>query len=127
MAHFAKLDDNNNVIDVIVIHNNELLDTNGTEREEVGISFLVNWSGGHAQWKQTSYNSNFRKNYAGVGYYYDSDRDAFIPPKPFPSWQLNEETCLWNPPFNSPDNEKIYRWNEEEYKWDEIDSNIHNI
>ena len=127
MAHFAKLDENNIVTDVIVVHNNELLDENGNENEQKGISFLIDWSGGHTNWKQTSYNNSFRKNYAGIGYYYDSDRDAFIAPKPFSSWILNEESCLWEPPLSYPDDGKVYAWNEEEVKWNEVDSNIHTI
>jgi len=95
MAHFAKLDENNNVFEVHCVHNNELLDANGVEREEKGVAFLVNWSGGYPYWKQTSYNGNFRKNYAGIGYTYDSQRDAFIPPKPIEDAVLDEATCQW--------------------------------
>lgn len=92
MAHFAELD-NNIVKQVIVVHNNELLD-NGIESEVKGIAFCQSLFGGI--WKQTSYNGNIRKNFAGIGYTYDQERDAFIPPKPSEgSWILNEETCLW--------------------------------
>ena len=93
MAHFAELNENNIVKQVIVVHNNELLD-NGVESEAKGIQFCQSLFGG--EWKQTSYNGNIRKNYAGIGYTYDEVRDAFIPPKPEEGeWILNEETCLW--------------------------------
>ena len=95
MAHFAKIGLNSKVIAVLVIHNNELLDSNGDEQEVNGITFLTNTTG-WAIWKQTSYNNNIRKNYAGIGYTYDEDRDAFIPPKPSgDGWVLNEDTCQW--------------------------------
>ena len=119
MAHFAKLDENNIVLEVLVVHNNELKDENGEEKEEVGINFLINWSGGHPYWKQTSYNGLFRKNYAGIGFTYDEGRDAFVPPQPFPSWSLNEDTCQWKPPIPMPNSEKFYLWNEELGKWEE--------
>ena len=93
MAHFAELDETNTVTRIIVVHNNELLDENGIEQEQKGIDFCTAHYGGN--WIQTSYNGNFRKNYAGVGMIYDPIRDAFIPPKPYDSWVLNEETCLW--------------------------------
>lgn len=120
MAHFAKLDEDNIVTEVIVVHNNELLDENENESEQKGISFLIDWSDGHTNWKQTSYNRKFRKNYAGIGYTYDSNRDAFIPPKPFSSWVLNEESCLWESPLSYPNDGKKYKWNEEELRWEEI-------
>lgn len=94
MAHFAKLDENNLVLEVHCVHNNELL-INGIEVEAKGIVFLTEWSGGYTNWKQTSYNGNIRKNYAGIGYTYDSTRDAFISPKPDGNWTLNETTCQW--------------------------------
>ena len=93
MAHFAKLDENNVVLEVNVVNNAEL-DPNNEEAS--GIAFLTEWSGGYSKWKQTSYNGSFRKNYAGIGHTYDSVRDAFIAPKPEEgNWVLNEETCLW--------------------------------
>ena len=92
MAHFAKLDNNNIVLEVNVV-NNAALDLNNEEAS--GIAFLTEWSGGYINWKQTSYNGTFRKNYAGIGFTYDEDRDAFIPPKPEGNFVLNEETCLW--------------------------------
>jgi len=120
MAHFAKLNENNIVLEVHVVHNNELLDENGQESEQKGIDFLTSWSGGYTNWKQTSYNGNFRKNYAGIGYTYDSVRDAFIPPKPFNSWTLNENTCLWESPVMYPTDGNAYSWNESTLSWDKI-------
>lgn len=117
MAHFAKLDQNNVVLEVHVVHNNELLDQNGQEQEWKGTWFLQNWSGGYPHWKQTSYNGNFRKNYAGIGYTYNPQRDAFIPPKPYPSWILNEQTCLWEPPVVMPDDGNMYQWDEATTSW----------
>jgi hypothetical protein len=119
MAHFAKLDENNVVLEVHSVNNNELL-INGVEVEAMGIVFLVNWSGGYTNWKQTSYNGNFRKNYAGIGYTYDAQRDAFIPPKPYNSWILNEDTCLWQPPIPMPIDGKLYSWDESTLSWTEI-------
>lgn len=100
MAHFAQLDDNNVVLQVIVVHNNELL-VNGVESEAKGVAFCQSLLP-DTTWVQTSYNANIRKNYAGIGFSYDAQRDAFIPPKPFPSWQLNEVTCQWNAPVPYP-------------------------
>lgn len=121
MAHFAKLDDNNVVLEVNVVHNNELIDENGQESEAKGIAFLISWSGGYSNWKQTSYNGNIRKNYAGVGFTYDAQRDAFIPPKPFKDWILNEETCQWEAPVPYPTDGKVYGWNEELGDWVEVE------
>ena len=116
MATFAKIGLNNKVIEVLSVHNNELLDSNGVEQEVNGIDFLTKLTG-YPVWKQTSYNNNIRKNYAGIGYTYDETRDAFIPPKPFNSWILNEDTCRWDPPFSMPQDEKIYKWNEQTLSW----------
>lgn len=117
MAHFAKLDENNVVLEIIVVHNNELDSDN---EEKSGIDWLTNWSGGHSNWKQTSYNKTIRKNYAGIGYIYDEVRDAFIPPKPFDSWSLDEETCLWNAPTPRPQDDKHYKWDETVLSWVEF-------
>jgi len=117
MAHFAKIGLNNKVISVHSVHNNELKDSNGVEQENIGIDFLTNLHG-WAIWKQTSYNNNIRKNFAGIGYTYDENRDAFIPPKPFTSWILNEETCQWKAPVAYPDDGNVYNWNEETQQWD---------
>lgn len=124
MASFAKIGLNNKVIEVVSVHNNELLDANGVEQEVNGIDFLTKLTG-YPLWKQTSYNSNFRKNYAGIGMTYDEDRDAFIAPKPFNSWILNEDTCLWEAPVAKPtltqeqiDNNNYYSWNETIQNWE---------
>lgn len=120
MAHFAKLDENNVVLEVNVVHNNELLDENGQESEAKGIQFLISWSGGYSNWKQTSYNGNMRKNYAGIGYTFDAGRDAFISPKPYASWVLNETTCRWSAPTPKPDDAKTYNWDEATISWVEV-------
>jgi hypothetical protein len=116
MAHFAKLDDNNVVLEVHCVHNNELM-VDGVESEAKGVEFLVSWSGGYANWKQTSYNGAMRKNYAGVGYTYDDERDAFIAPRPFTSWLLDEHTCQWNPPTPYPNDGNPYAWDESTLTW----------
>ena len=120
MAHFCKLGVGNIVEQVVVVNNEVITDNDGNEQEQLGIDFLNNLYGTRDVWKQTSYNGNFRKNYAGKGYTYDQERDAFIPPKPFNSWTLNEETCLWEAPTAYPDDGKFYNWNEENQTWDEI-------
>jgi hypothetical protein len=121
MAHFAELDENNIVKQVIVVHNNELLDENGNESEQKGIDFCVNLLGG--TWIQTSYNSNFRKNYAQIGGIYDPTRDAFIAEKLFNSWVLNEDTCVWQAPISYPADGKLYVWDEATLSWVEIPVN----
>jgi hypothetical protein len=121
MASFAKIGLNNKVISVHSVHNNELKDANGVEQEVLGVEFLTNLHG-WAIWKQTSYNGNIRKNHAGVGYTYNEDRDAFIAPKPFNSWLLNEETCKWEAPVAMPDDGQRYSWNEETTSWDLVDN-----
>lgn len=118
MAHFAELDSNNIVLRIIVVANEELLDENNIEQESLGISFCENLLGG--TWKQTSYNNNIRKNFAGIGFYFDETRDAFIEPKPFESWVLNETTCQWEPPIERPDDENMYGWNEDTTSWEQI-------
>ena len=120
MAHFAKLDDQSIVIDVNVVNNETINNLPFPESEPIGVAFLTEWSGGYTNWKQTSYNANFRKNFAGVGYTYDAVLDAFIAPKPYPSWLLNTETCLWQPPIPYPTDGKIYSWNEDTQQWVEI-------
>ena len=127
MASFAKIGLNSKVIEVLSVHNNELKDSNGVEQENIGIDFLIKLTG-WAIWKQTSYNTlagehllggtPFRKNFAGIGNTYDEDRDAFIKPKPFKSWTLNETTCQWEAPVALPDTENRYNWNEETKQWD---------
>lgn len=103
MAYFAKLDNENNVLEVHVVHKNELFDKNGIEQEQKGIDFLINWSGGYLHWKQTSHDGIFRKNFAGIGYTYDAARDAFIPPKPTEDATLDEATCQWIVPNQGAD------------------------
>ena len=122
MAHFAKIGLNSKVIQVVVVHNEVLKDSNGNEVEQLGINFLTNMYG-WAIWKQTSYNGNIRKNFAGIGMTYDEDRDAFIPPKPYNSWILNEDTCLWNAPVAYPNDDKKYKWNEQNLTWDLMEEN----
>ena len=119
MAHFAKLDNTNTVVEVHCLHNNELLE-NGVESEAKGVAFLTDWSGGYTNWKQTSYNATFRKNYAGAGYTYDATRNAFIPPKTFASWLLNEESCQWIAPVAYPTDGKMYKWDESAIAWVEL-------
>lgn len=130
MASFAKIGLNNKVIEVLSVHNNELKDSNDVEQEVNGIDFLTKLTG-WSIWKQTSYNTHggvhssdgtpLRKNHAGIGYTYDEDRDAFIPPKPYNSWTLNETTCLWEAPVAYPTDGQIYTWNEETTTWDLIE------
>lgn len=117
MAHFAKLNDQNVVIDVNVVNNETINNLPFPESEPVGMAFLTEWSGGYTNWKQTSYNGNFRKNYAGVGYTYDPVLDAFVPPKPFPSWLLNTNTCQWEPPTPYPSDGNMYTWDEATQSW----------
>jgi hypothetical protein len=124
MAHFAQIDTNNVVINIIVVHNNELLDQDGNEVEQKGIDFCKSLFGKDTNWIQTSYNGSFRKNYAGVGYHYDQARDAFISPKPFNSWILNETTCLWEAPVAIPQDGNFYEWNEETLSWDLTNNQI---
>ena len=117
MAHFAKIE-NDVVVQVIVVDNKDTADASGVEKEYIGAAFCERLLGG--TWKQTSYNGNFRKNYAGIGYTYDPVRDAFIPPKPYPSWILNEQTCLWDPPVAMPDDGNRYQWDETTTSWVEL-------
>ena len=119
MAHFAKLGVGNKILRVAVVSNDV------ATTEQAGVDFLNSLYGSRDVWKQTSYNGNIRKNFAGVGYTYDQTRDAFIPPKPFNSWTLNETTCLWEAPVAKPeltqeqiDNNNYYIWNEETKQWD---------
>lgn len=137
MAHFARLNENNIVTQVVVVHNNELLD-NGIESEQKGINFLKSLFGQDTIWKQTSYNTRkgkyynsdntlgdqskaFRKNYAGVGYFYNQQLDGFISEKPYSSWILNESTCSWEAPVPYPGNyeelKPLYLWNEDTQSW----------
>jgi hypothetical protein len=130
MASFAKIGLNNKVIEVLSVVNEVLHDSNGVEQEAIGIDFLTKLTG-WSIWVQTSYNTHggvhnnngtpLRKNHAGIGMTYDEDRDAFIPKKPFNSWILNEDTCLWEAPVAYPTDGKNYLWNEEDQSWDLIE------
>ena len=131
MASFAKIGLNNKVIEILSVNNEVLHDSNGVEQENIGIDFLTKLTG-WAIWKQTSYNTvggvhklggtPFRKNHAGIGYTYDEDRDVFIPPKPFNSWILNEDTCRWEAPVDYPTDGQRYTWNEQNQTWDLINN-----
>lgn len=117
MAHFAQLDENNTVMQVIVVHNNELLDADGKENEFRGVAFCKSLFGEDTVWYQTSYTKSIRKNFAGVGFTYDSQRDAFVPPRPFDSWTLDEEVCQWVSPIPYPQDGNMYNWNEKSQSW----------
>jgi hypothetical protein len=116
MAHFAKINENNVVEEIIVIDNKDCQNLDFPESEVIGQMFITS-IGLDGTWKQTSYNSNFRKKYAGIGDTFDETRDAFITPKPFTSWVLNEETSIWEAPTPKPEDNKTYRWNEETLSW----------
>ena len=116
MAHFAEINENNIVTNVIVVHNNELL-IEGEESETKGIDFCEKLFA-HRNWVQTSYNNNFRYNYAGIGFTWDPVNNAFYPPKPYDSWKLDTDTYLWEPPTPYPDDGEGYSWNEESQEWE---------
>ena len=116
MAHFATLNESNIVTRVEVINNDVILDGDGVEQEQLGIDFLTSLYGA-GNYKQTSYNRNIRKNYAGVGYTYDAVKDKFIKSKPFASWSLDENDD-WKAPITYPDDDKDYYWNEDNYQAD---------
>ena len=125
MAHFAKLG-TGNIVERVEVVSNDVAST-----EQAGVDFLQNLYNNRDVWKQTSYNTikgihlnggtPFRKNYAGVGFTYDQTRDAFIPPRPFSSWTVNEETCVWEAPVAYPDDGERYSWNEKTQQWDLMD------
>jgi hypothetical protein len=119
MAHFAQIDENNIVQQIIVVSNENCGNLEFPESEPIGQDF-INSIGLEGNWKQTSYNSTFRKRYAGLDDVYDESRDAFLPIKPFPSWILNEDTCLWESPIERPNDGKVYKWNEDEQSWEEV-------
>ena len=124
MAHFAEIDANGVVQRVIVVANKDTADVDGNESEAIGVAFCQKLLGGN--WKQTSYNANFRKHYAGIGYTYDSGLDAFVPPQPYPSWVLNNETAQWVAPAPMPSDAgtgeppKMYSWDEAAQAWVEV-------
>ena len=115
MAHFAKLKVGN-IVERVVVVSNDIATT-----EQAGVDFLNNLYKSRDVWKQTSYNNNIRKNFAGIGYQYDQTRDAFIPPKPFNSWVLNETTCVYNAPVAKLNDGNEYYWNEENQQWDIVE------
>lgn len=117
MAHFAQLNENNIVIQIIVVSNQDTSTKDGVENENIGIGFCKSLFGEDTNWKQTSYNATFRKNYAGIGYTFDAARDAFIPLKPYNSWVLNELTCQWQAPVAMPTDGQMYSWNEDTVNW----------
>ena len=117
MAHFAKLNDQNVVTEVNVVSNDVINNLPFPDSEPVGIAFLADWYGGYVDWKQTSYNAVFRKNFAGIGYTYYAVLDAFIAPKPYSSWLLNTETCQWQPPTPYPSDGNMYTWDEATQSW----------
>jgi len=121
MAYFAKLGTGNIIENVISINNSVITDANGVEQEKLGIDFINKLYNTRDVWKQTSYNNNIRKNFAGIGFQYDQQRDAFIPPKPFNSWILNEDTCRWNAPVAYPQDDNRYTWNESTLTWDIVE------
>lgn len=123
MAHFAEIDANNVVLRVVVIGNADTSDAAGVEKEHIGAAFCEKLFGG--TWKKTSYNGNIRKRYAGIGYTFNAELDAFVPPKPFPSWTLNSETADWQAPVAMPVVEgKRYAWNEATQAWDEVEGMV---
>jgi hypothetical protein len=121
MAHFAKLDENNIVTEIIVVNNGVIENLPFPDSEPIGVAFCQSLYGADTRWIQTSYNNSFRKNYAGVGYTYDADIDAFIPPKPnqYPSWILDVDTASWLPPVPRP-TDSVYVWNESTISWVEV-------
>ena len=118
MAHFAELDENNVVKRVIVVDNKDTSDANGNEIESIGVAFCQKLLGGN--WKQTSYNGNIRKNYAGIGYTYHADIDAFVAPQPYPSWTL-DANAQWQAPVPMPTDGKMYSWDEAAQAWTEVE------
>ena len=121
MAHFAKINSNTNIVlEVHVVNNEDIQNLPFPQSESIGITFLIPWNTPDTYWKQTSYNKNFRKNYGSIGYTYDEGRDAFIPPKFFPSWVLDENTCQWIAPIPKPTDNKMYKWDEVTISWVEV-------
>ncbi len=121
MAHYAEIDSDNIVLRVIVIDNKDEMASDGTPDESIGATFCQNLLGGN--WLKTSYNGNIRKHYAGIGYKYNQELDAFTAPQPYPSWTLDTITANWTPPIPMPIDEKRYIWNETTQSWDVINEN----
>ena len=119
MAHFARIDENGVVQQVVVVDNRDTADASGVEKEHIGAAHLEKILGG--VWKQTSYNGRMRKNYAGIGYsYLPPPIDGFVPPRTFESWNLDPDTCQWVPPVEMPSDGKIYAWDEASINWREV-------
>ncbi len=126
MAHFAQIDENNVVTQVIVVSNEDTSDSNGVEVEEIGVAFCKKLLGADTNWKQTSYNNNMRVRYAGIGYSYNAELDAFIPPQPYASWTLDPDTADWVSPVGPApelteaeiEARSFYRWNEDGGDWE---------
>jgi len=116
MAHFARVKEDNTIGEVIVVANEVLLDENGEEQEQFGLDFITSL-GLDGRWVQCSYNGSIRGSYPGFGFTYDEERDAFIPPKPFESWVLDEDTCLWVAPVPMPEDGADYTWDEDAGDW----------
>jgi hypothetical protein len=121
LAHFARIE-NNLVTQVIVVNNKDTSTPDGTEVESIGVAFCQRLFGGN--WVKTSYNGNIRKNYAGIGYTYNAGLDAFVPPKPFNSWVLNENTCQWEAPTPMPTDDNSYMWDEENLIWQQVSEQL---
>jgi hypothetical protein len=117
MAHFARVNENWIVEEVIVVNNDVIKNNVGIECDWLGEQFCRSLYGAHTKWIQTSYTGRIYKNYASVGYSFDSHRNAFIPPKPYESWLLNEDTCRWDPPAPYPTDDTLYVWDEETTSW----------
>lgn len=117
MAHFAQLDEQSKVTRVIVVNNETINNLPFPQSEPIGVEFCKSLYGIETIWKQTSYNATFRKNYAGIGFTYSSELDAFVPPQPYPSWLLNVQTAKWEPPVPYPDDGKEYYWDETTLSW----------
>jgi hypothetical protein len=120
MAHFAEIDSNNVVLRVVVVDNKDTSTPDGTEVESIGVAFCQRLFGGN--WLKTSYNGNVRKNYAGIGYTYNAGLNAFVPPKPYASWVLNNDTAQWDAPTPMPTDGKMYSWDEATTSWVETES-----
>jgi hypothetical protein len=117
MAHFANVDENGIVRQVIVVSNSVLLDENNQESEEKGIEFCKQIFGSSSNWIQTSYNNNFRGTFAGIGFSYNPEKDIFVPPKPYESWVLLENGFTWVSPIPYPNDGNFYLWDENNLTW----------
>ena len=121
MAYFAQIDQNNIVTQIVVVNNDVILNSNGIPSEELGIEYCKNIFGNDTEWKQTFTDGQFRVRYAGIGYLYDDEFDAFIEPQPYLSWILDHSTLEWIAPVSLPDEENHYVWDEENIQWIKVD------